>query len=74
MLHEEFYDATYADLLLVAEGSEPFSELVGALDFPGRAGLCHRYHHSFKVILGGARSRLHRYGYSADRHRKINAG
>jgi hypothetical protein len=34
MLHEEFYDAADADLFLVAEGLEPSSELVGALNVP----------------------------------------
>jgi hypothetical protein len=32
MLYEEFYDATNADLFLVAEGPEPSGELVGTLD------------------------------------------
>ena len=34
MLHKEFYDATNADLFLVAEGLEPSGELVGALNVP----------------------------------------
>ena len=34
MLHEEFYDAPDADLFLVAEGLEPSSKLVGALNLP----------------------------------------
>ena len=34
LLDEEFYDATDADLFLVAEGLEPAGELVGALNIP----------------------------------------
>jgi hypothetical protein len=34
MLHKEFYDATNADLFLVAEGPEPSGEFVGALNVP----------------------------------------
>jgi hypothetical protein len=34
MLYEEFYDAADADLFVVAEGLEPSSKLVSALNVP----------------------------------------
>lgn len=34
MLDKEFYDATNADLFLVAEGLEPSGELIGAFNDP----------------------------------------
>ena len=51
MLYEQFDHAADADLFVVGEAIEPAGELVGALNLPRHAVLCHRQHKSSKVIL-----------------------
>jgi hypothetical protein len=48
---QQFYDSANADLLVVGEGFEPASELVGALHLPSHVSLCHRQHNASRVML-----------------------
>jgi hypothetical protein len=50
MFDQQFDDTADADLFFVREALKPICKLVGALDLPGHAQICHVMNNASRVI------------------------
>jgi hypothetical protein len=57
LLYEQFHHASDADLFVVLEAVEPPGELVGALNLPSHARLCHIQNNVPRVIFSRLKRR-----------------